>query len=265
MQMTKKGCAKPIAALIALFPGLFCVLFSKWISVVLFYQSSSATLWKIGALLKNVASFAAQYGMDDLSGSLTAATVLTYILLIGTLILMFLTIRSILAAFRSGGDISTAGFWGAMVLSGVVLILVWATNSTISKETDGWINDVFMLTSAPGITLLCSAAGLLCCKYLPEQAFDNVTLPKVDLSSIGESAHSTVEKMGAALSRMDFSGSSAAPCAFCGKRALAQDYRFCPYCGKERLTKRFCEECGEELELDMQFCPHCGTAVRKDF
>lgn len=273
-ETTKKGYVKPIAALIALAPCLYCILFGKWLSVTLLYQSSSATLWRIGKLLKNVADLAAEYGMDEISGPMTAATLLTYTLLIVTLGLMFLTIRSILAAFQSGDKVSTAGFWGAMALSGVVLILAWMTNGSINEETDGWLDEVFHLGTAPYLTLFCAAAGCVCCKYLPEQAFANVELPKMDLprvdlpkvnlTGVEQSVQAAAEKVSAAISRPSASAQTGEACAFCGKRVPVRDYQFCPYCGKERIRKRFCEECGKELELTMQFCPYCGTAVRKD-
>lgn len=269
MQDTKRGYARPAAALIALFPCLYSILFSKWISVELLYQSSSATLWQIGKVLQNVADFADSYGVEKLSGPLTAASLLTYTLLIAALVTMLLTIRSILHAFQSGGAVSSAGFWGAIALSGIVVILVWGMNSSISKETEGWIEDIFKLQTAPKLTLLCAIAGCICCKYIPEQALSNVTLPKVDLASVEQNAQAAAEKMGAAISRLDTSKLSmpkqaGETCAFCGKRGLEQDYRFCPYCGRERITKRFCEECGKELDITMQFCPYCGTAVRKE-
>ena len=268
METTKKGYVKQIAALIALAPCLYCILFSKWISIELLYQSSSATLWKVGKLLKNVAQYAADYGIDKLSNSMTVATVLTYNLLAASLGLMFLTIRSIFDAFRSGSKISTAGFWGAMVLSGVALILVWTTNSSVSEQTDGWLDEIFQLETAPYLTLFCAAAGCACCKYLPEQAFGNITLPKlelpkVDLTGAEQSVHAVAEKVSAAIISPSASGQTGEVCAFCGKRALAREYQFCPNCGKERIRKRFCEECGKELELNMQFCPYCGTAVPK--
>lgn len=261
----KPGYARPLAALIALIPCLYSILFSKWVGVDLLYQSYSATLWKIGKLLKNLAEFAESYGVDNASAALTAASVFLYLLFAFALVTLLVTIRSVLLAFRRGASVSVAGFYGSIALCVVILLLVWVINGSVSKETDGWIDEAVRLTSAPYITLLCSVAGCLCCKFLPKYALQTVAVPKVDLEKLQHSARDTAGKVSAAIGKIDASRPAAGDsCEHCGRRFPATDFRFCPYCGKEHNTKRFCEECGKELDAAMQFCPYCGTPVRKD-
>ena len=260
MNNTKTGLARPIAALVALFPCLYCILFSKWLGVEVFYLDADASLWKIGKLFKQISEYAEYYGVDQATSALTAASIFLYALLAFALVMIFITVRSILQAFQSGGDVALAGFWGSMLLSGVIIILVLAVNGAVSKETDELVKDAIKLRTAPYLTLICSIAGCLLCKYLPENALQHVSIPNVDPSQLKQSAQNAANKVSSVIDSIKPAGE---PCAYCGKHVPLGDFQYCPYCGKERVTKRFCEECGQELSSTMQFCPNCGTPVRK--
>jgi len=48
-------------------------------------------------------------------------------------------------------------------------------------------------------------------------------------------------------------------CSVCGKES-ADDFTFCPYCGKQKITETVCRACGKESAGEFNFCPHCGEA-----
>jgi len=48
-------------------------------------------------------------------------------------------------------------------------------------------------------------------------------------------------------------------CRGCGRES-AEEFSFCPYCGKQKVAKVVCSACGKESEADFSFCPHCGKA-----
>lgn len=47
-------------------------------------------------------------------------------------------------------------------------------------------------------------------------------------------------------------------CPSCGV-PVHVDMKFCPTCGKEIPSKRFCSHCGTEMNPNMNFCPKCGN------
>jgi ribosomal protein L32 len=48
-------------------------------------------------------------------------------------------------------------------------------------------------------------------------------------------------------------------CRGCGKES-ADEYSFCPYCGKQKIAKVICSACGKESVAEFSYCPHCGQA-----
>jgi hypothetical protein len=46
-------------------------------------------------------------------------------------------------------------------------------------------------------------------------------------------------------------------CSGCGKES-ADEFSFCPYCGKQKVAKVACSACGKESVAEFSFCPHCG-------
>jgi len=46
-------------------------------------------------------------------------------------------------------------------------------------------------------------------------------------------------------------------CHGCGKES-ADEFSFCPRCGKQRVTQIVCPSCARESSADFSFCPHCG-------
>ena len=49
-------------------------------------------------------------------------------------------------------------------------------------------------------------------------------------------------------------------CPSCGV-PVSNDMKFCPSCGKEIPSKKFCSHCGTEMNPNMCFCPKCGNKV----
>ncbi len=55
---------------------------------------------------------------------------------------------------------------------------------------------------------------------------------------------------------------SSRSCPKCGKK-VAEDMKFCPYCGITMPEINRCQNCGKELQADMTFCPYCGQSLRE--
>ena len=49
-------------------------------------------------------------------------------------------------------------------------------------------------------------------------------------------------------------------CLGCGKQS-ADEFSFCPHCGKQKATRIVCPSCANELAAEFTFCPHCGKAL----
>ena len=49
-------------------------------------------------------------------------------------------------------------------------------------------------------------------------------------------------------------------CVGCGKES-ADEFSFCPHCGKQKATRMVCPSCAKELVGEFSFCPHCGKAL----
>jgi hypothetical protein len=48
-------------------------------------------------------------------------------------------------------------------------------------------------------------------------------------------------------------------CRGCGKES-ADEFSFCPYCGKQKNANVLCSVCGKESVAEFSFCPHCGQS-----
>ena len=48
-------------------------------------------------------------------------------------------------------------------------------------------------------------------------------------------------------------------CRGCGKES-ADEFSFCPYCGKQKSAKVACSACGKESVAEFSYCPHCGQS-----
>jgi ribosomal protein L32 len=48
-------------------------------------------------------------------------------------------------------------------------------------------------------------------------------------------------------------------CRACGKES-ADEFSFCPHCGKRKITEIVCPSCAKESAVEFSFCPHCGEA-----
>jgi hypothetical protein len=48
-------------------------------------------------------------------------------------------------------------------------------------------------------------------------------------------------------------------CRACGKES-ADDFPFCPHCGKQKATEKVCPSCAKESAGEFSFCPYCGKA-----
>jgi hypothetical protein len=49
-------------------------------------------------------------------------------------------------------------------------------------------------------------------------------------------------------------------CNVCDKES-ADEFSFCPHCGKQKATRTVCPSCAKELVGEFSFCPHCGKAL----
>ena len=52
-----------------------------------------------------------------------------------------------------------------------------------------------------------------------------------------------------------------ASCPSCKAKGLADDFRFCPYCGVEVKKTTACPQCGHDPGRDVKFCPECGARL----
>ncbi len=57
-------------------------------------------------------------------------------------------------------------------------------------------------------------------------------------------------------------GALEARCPDCGN-PVAEDAKFCPYCGHQQLVFDQCSQCGKNLTANAKFCSRCGTPVEK--
>lgn len=253
--MNKRN-ARPVAAALTLAPCVLMILFCKWLGVELFYSSSTATIWEVGKMFSELAKLASNYGADEATAPMTLACVLVYALLAVTLVMIGMTGKSIYSAYQKGGKISTKGYWGTIVLSALILVTVWIVNAAIQEETDGWIRNILILTATPYLSLAFSVAGILCCKHIPDA--EPVRTHPV------KAAHTAPQASYPLLSERETPSSAEGTwrCTNCGKDGLTAAYRYCPECGKEQLTKHYCENCGTEMRMDMRFCPKCGMGAR---
>lgn len=273
MQTRKHGIGRPLAVSAALLGCVWIVLFAKWLGLRLLYQQWDASLWKVGKLFSSIADTAANYGVDDLAGSVTGVYILLYALLAATLFSIFISTKSVISSFRQGGDISAAGFWGTIVLSVIILLTVSIINTVVKEQTDGWLEDILALTYAPFLSIFFAVAGIICSRCIPADALSSVSVPdfKLDLQAVANTLSTASRKANDYLQAVKTSAHMAAAqadtdfcCLHCGTQITDAGYQFCPCCGEKLLKSRFCEECGKELKPDMKFCPYCGTRVKLD-
>ena len=46
----------------------------------------------------------------------------------------------------------------------------------------------------------------------------------------------------------------------CGAEVNAKS-KFCPECGNQLPSKKFCANCGAEISAKAKFCPECGEKI----
>lgn len=268
MNTTKRGFGRPIAVLGSLLGCACTVLFGKWLGVDLLYQQWDASLWRVGKLFSDIGEIASDYSVSDLAGSMTWLCILLYGLLAATLFMLFLSAKSTIASYQYGEQIETKGFWCTIVLAVVIILTVVISNSVISDQTDGWIDDVLALTYVPFLAIFFAVAGILCSNRIPETALPDLHLPKYELDAQAEKSRgsSFTQQSDESASPAELTPQSTPGfhCVHCGERIEDESYQFCPGCGKTLVRSCFCEECGKALTADMKFCPYCGTRVKLD-
>lgn len=296
MTAKKHGIGRPLAALSALLVCACIVLFSKWLGLRILALQWDASLWKVGKLFSDIADKAAYYSVDELSVPVTWVCILLYTMLAVTLITIFISAKSAIASYKWGEDISTAGFWGMIVLSVIIILTVAIFNSVIEDKTGGWFSDVLVLTTAPFLSIFFSIVGIVCCKRIPADALSEVHIPdfKLDSQTVTNTVNTVTQKANdyaqtvkssaqafksaaqATIAQASAAQAAAtqptAPqqpaaglcCVHCGAQVTDTGYQFCPSCGKKLIKARFCEECGCKLGPDMAFCPQCGKKIKTE-
>lgn len=138
---------------------ILLIVFGKWLGYDIYISAGSATLLKVGSLMKRIATNICSNG----GGGLMFIAVLIYLLLV---IGASMTWRTVSNLFRSK-TVSIAGYLFGVILFACMFLLITIANAALSSETDGWIDNVFKLHSAAYWTLALSIAGWVICIKMP--------------------------------------------------------------------------------------------------
>lgn len=50
-------------------------------------------------------------------------------------------------------------------------------------------------------------------------------------------------------------------CPSC-RKALQEDFQFCPYCGTQIIKVSNCFSCGKQVDPSWLACPYCGASIK---
>ena len=213
---------------------ILLVLFGKWLGYdAPFIGEDSTTLLKVGKLMTRLGE---EFGSDTGSG-LTAIAVLIYLLLVVGFIMTWRTVSNL---FRSK-TVSIGGYLFGIILFGCMLLLVALSNTSLSSETDGWLDDIFKLGGASYWTLALSIAGWIVCDKMPARQHSVSTDHPV--SPVPASAPKNKH------------------CVKCGRVEKNANSRFCGACGGALAEELHCPKCHRLLDWSMRYCPECGIDV----
>lgn len=143
-----------IVWLTSLILGVLIILitaFSEWFGIT---YIGDTTLLKVAKL---VTRFNDWFG--DSANALSVAAAFIYGALIIMAICGYYTLRSLHEARTSGADVTNALFTMSIILSLLVISIIVICNISINSETDGWLEDIFHLTSAPFFVLVFGIVG----------------------------------------------------------------------------------------------------------
>lgn len=216
---------------------ILLIVFGKWLGYDIYISAGSATLLKVGSLMKRIATNICSNG----GGGLMFIAVLIYLLLV---IGASMTWRTVSNLFRSK-TVSIAGYLFGVILFACMFLLITIANAALSSETDGWIDNVFKLHSAAYWTLALSIAGWVICIKMPATVGTGTAARPVSAPS----AHA---------------GSARAPikhCIQCGRMERAAGSSFCSACGGELVEELHCPKCHRLMDWSMRYCPTCGIDV----
>ena len=221
---------------------LLITVFSNWFGVSMWGFSENTTLLKVAKL---ASEFNDYFGGDSNALGLAAAVI--YAVLVIMAIGAFLTLRSLHDARTNGEEISKSLFITAIILAILVIVIVAISNISVNKEAEGWLKDIFHLTSAPFFVLAFGVAGYVVnTKYWVE---------RFDFSDIsGGSIHNKapVVESGKELY-----------CPKC-KKTVFDSGKFCSTCGTELVSATIpCPRCGKSVAYDAAFCSNCGCDITK--
>lgn len=215
---------------------ILLILFGNWLGYDIYFSDGSATLLRVGKLMKNLAD---EFGSDGGSGLMAVAVWIYLLLIVG----VFMTWQTVSNLFHSK-TVSSGGYMFGVILFACMFLLVALTNSSLSSETDGLIDDVFKLESAAYWTLALGIAGWLICVKMPAPAASKP-------SSGGSVPHADAAPPQPALKH----------CLKCGRLEKNADSRFCSYCGGELAEELHCPKCHRLMDWSMRYCPTCGIDV----
>ncbi len=203
---------------------LIVTLFCSWIGISVFGESEHTTLLKAADLMDELGSFVEE-------DRLTAIKTIIYLLLIVCVITVAASVYSLFKALAGKDEPTDAGFLVPAIVSALVMLAVLIANIVLEKETDGWVEELFVLTAAPFYVLGAGALGTYLCRTLNK--------PKPDYSDV------VVRHF----------------CPVCKKEV--KEGAFCPSCGGKLVdAAALCDQCGELAPVGALFCPKCGKDLR---
>ena len=229
-----------IVWLTSLILGVLIILitaFSEWFGIT---YIGDTTLLKVAKL---VTRFNDWFG--DSANALSVAAAFIYGALIIMAICGYYTLRSLHEARTSGADVTNALFTMSIILSLLVISIIVICNISINSETDGWLEDIFHLTSAPFFVLVFGIVGhRVNSKYFIESFTFSDLSPKN-------------APVGASFEKKELY------CPKC-KKTVPDSGKFCPTCGTELVASTMpCPQCGKTVAYDAAFCTNCGCDIAK--
>lgn len=246
---------KPLVALVLEAIIAIELLFPAWLGADIVLYRGSASLWQINRMIKNLTEYA-----YDTDSDLSMIPYIIYIVLGVALLTVVCTFLSIYRAFTKSSPVEATGFIGPVILSAIVLVIVWFTNAAVRSETDGWIDSIIFVESAPIVVLILGIIGILTCNKVPDSVFVSIDQKLRSMSSavsattkeVGKNTAEVVRHKGLLKIRK---------CPSCGVLCNDSSALFCPCCGAELSPVIRCSSCGKDLSPGAKFCPYCGKAT----